>query len=236
MIVAALLLLLGQGLAGGVVFGIALGLAAAVMPYLFDPIPTPLARDQWPMRLPILRRLARLRSWANPFYVEAITLRSPYRPTYCATELGAALLPFPWFPIRQPNIAGRVRGTEFVLKRMTFWADGGRPTAAGRFADATPGTLIQLHVAAPAVGAYFFMIFIIAIVALVVLALFAAVTSPGVPVALGIGLVALLILIVMAFVVSPLSPKVPFVRLTPEGDRYVAFFADVLGAEFLSRD
>ena len=236
MIVAAVLFLLGQGLSGGLVFGIALGLAAVVTPYLFDPIPTPLARDQWPMRLPILRRLARHRSWANPFYVEGITLRSPYRPIYCATELGAALLPFPWFPIRQPNIAGRVRGTDFVLKRMTFWADGGRPTAAGRFAETTPGTLIQLHVAAPAVGAYFFMIFTIAIVALVVLALFAAVTSQGVPVALVIGLVALLILIVMAVVVSPLSPNVPFVRLTSEGDRFVAFFAEVLSADLVSRD
>ena len=120
---------------------------------------------------------------------------------------------------------------------MTYWADGGRPTAAGRFADAAPGTLIQLHVAAPAVGAYFFMIFTIAIVALVILALYAAVTSPGVPVALlVIGLVALLILIVMALVVSPLSPKVPFVRLTAEGDRYVAFFSDLLSADFVSRD
>jgi len=188
------------------------------------------------MRAPILRWLGRLRSWANPFYVEAITLRSPYRPSYCATELGAALLPFPWLPIKPPNIAGRVRGTEFVLKRMTLWADGGRPTAAGRLADAAPGTVIQLHVAAPAAGAYFLLIFMTAIVALMVLALFAAVTSPGVPVALVIGLAALLILIIMAVVVSPLSPKVPFVRSTPEGDRFVAFLAEVLSADLVSRD
>src|SRR6266705_3584050 len=76
-IVAASLLWLGQGFAGAVALGIAFALAAVVAPYLFDPIPSPLARDPWPMRAPILRRLGRLRSWANPLYVETITLRSP---------------------------------------------------------------------------------------------------------------------------------------------------------------
>jgi hypothetical protein len=235
-VVAGLLLWSGQGPAGAVVFGVAVGFAAVVAPYLFDPIPIPLAREQWPMRVPILRRLGRLRSWINPFYVETITLRSPYRPNYCATELGAALLPFPWLPIKPPNIAGRVRGTDFVLKRMTLWADGGRPTAAGRFADAAPGTLIQLRVAAPAVGAYFLLLFTTAMAGLVIVALAAAVVSARVPVALVIGAAALLILMVLGVVASPLSPKVSFIRSAPEGDRFVAFFADVLNADLVTRD
>jgi len=228
----------GHGLPSAIVFGMALGLGVILVPYMFDPIPVPLSREHIPMRAPVLRRLCRIRHWANPFYVETIVLRSPYRPAYCGAELAAAVLRFPWFPIAQPNIAGRVSGSGFVLKRMTFWADGGRPTAAGRFVAEAPGTVIKLRVAAPAVGVYFLLIFMAAMAALVIAATFAAITSPAarVPVAVIIGIAALMVLAIMAIVAAPLSPKVRFIRQTPEGDRYVAFFSDVLGAEVVSRE
>jgi hypothetical protein len=51
-----------------------------------------------------------------------------------------------------------------------------------------------------------------------------------------IGAAALLILIVLGVVASPLSPKVSFIRATPEGDRFIAFFTDVLNADLVTRD
>jgi hypothetical protein len=237
-IIAGLLALTGHRDAGTIVLGIALGLVVTVATYLFDPIPAPLSRENWLMRAPILSRLARIRHWANPFYVEAITLRSPYRPSYCSSELSASIISFPWFPIKAPNIAGRVTGRRFVLKRVTFWADGGRPTAAGEFADAEPGTRIDLHVAAPAVGVYFFLLFTVMVVAMAAAFAFglAISTRTLTPVALVIGAAAFVVLIVFAIVGSPLSPKVPFLGQPPESDRYVAFFRDVLGADVTSRE
>ena len=237
-IIAGLLALTGHRDAGTVVLGIALGLVITVSPYLFDPIPAPLSREHWLMRAPILSRLARVRHWANPFYVEAITFRSPYRPSYCSSELSAAVIPFPWFPIKPPNIAGRVKGTRFVLKRVTFWADGARPTAAGEFADAEPGTRIDLHVAAPAVGVYFFLLFTVMVLAIAAaFAVGLAMSTRAVtPIALVVGAAALVVLVIFAIVGSPLSPKVPFLGQPAESDRYVAFFRDVLGADVTSRE
>ena len=66
----------GQSPLGALAIGAALGALLVLLPLMFDPIPTPLSREQWPIRLPVLRRLARIRHWANPFYVEQITLHS----------------------------------------------------------------------------------------------------------------------------------------------------------------
>jgi hypothetical protein len=236
-IVAVLLALTGRDVASAVGFGIALGLAATVTPYLFDPIPTPLSRDHWLMRAPILRRLTRVRHWANPLYVELITLRSPYRVPYCGSELSAAILTFPWLPVRPPNIAGRVTGTHFVLKRMTFWADGGRPTAAGELVGVEGGTRIDLHVAAPAVGAYFLLFFIFGVIALVVAVIVGTVGAGAVaPAVVIVGAAALVVLGVFAIVASPLSPRVALLGQSAESDRYVAFFGDVLAADVISRE
>ena len=237
-VIAGLLLWRGQQFASAVVFGIALGLAATAAPFLFDPVPLPLSRQHLPMRLPFFRTLCRVRYWANPFYVESITLRSPYRPTYCSEQLKAAVLPFPWLPIAQRNIAGRILGTGFVLKRFTLWADSGRPTAAGRFVDAQPGTLIELRVAAPAVGVYFLLILGTVMAAFAIAAGVTAVTSAPsrTPALLIVSAAAVVVLVIMAIVASPLSPNLPFVRQRSEADRYIAFFSEVLGADLVSRD
>ncbi len=217
--------------------GAALGGLLVLLPFMFDPFPFPLEREQWPLRLPILRRLSRRRHWANLFYVEVITFRSPLRPPYCAEQLSAALLKFPWFPVQRHNFAGWTNDGRFVLKRLTMWANGMRPTAAGRFEDAHPGTTIQLSVAAPAVGAYIFMTFLFVFVGALFLLGFALGTRSQTS---AIGLVLLvfamifLTLAVTALFASPIP--LPIARAPSEADRYVKFFNEVLGADLVSRE
>src|SRR5205823_1954211 len=72
----------------------------------------------------------------------------------------------------------------FVLKRTTWWHDGMRPTGAGRFVDSGPGTDIVLSVAAPAIGAYFLLLFLTIALTFMVTAIVAATVRPpqaGIP-------------------------------------------------------
>src|SRR5712691_5889499 len=97
----------GADAIGALSTGAALGGFLVLLPFLYDPFPFPLSREQWPMQLAILRDLGRRRHWANFFYIELITLRSAWRPSYCAEQLSTAMLKFPWVPvIGAHNFAG----------------------------------------------------------------------------------------------------------------------------------
>jgi hypothetical protein len=217
--------------------GAALGGLLVLVPFMYDPFPFPLTREQLPLRLPILRGLARRRHWANPFYVEVLTLRSPLRPSFCAEQLSAALLKFPWFPVQRHNFAGWTKDSRFVLKRLTLWANGMRPTASGRFDDGHPGTTIHLSVAAPAVGAYIFLVFFVVFAAAFLLLAVALGTRPqrsAADLALLVFGMILLTFAVTALFASPIP--LPIARAPSEADRYVSFFDEILGADVVSRE
>jgi hypothetical protein len=192
------------------------------------------------MQLPGLKTLARLRHWANPFYVEVVKLRSPYRPSYCESELSSALLSFPWFPFAPVhNFAGWVDQRSFVMKRVTLYANGMRPTASGEFEDAAPGTRITLRVAVPAPAAYFVVSFVIVVLVFGTIAFVGGWgTQGGQIAALIAGVFALVVFGFFAIAGSPVPGPLFSVFLTPqsEADRCIAFFAEVLGAEVISRD
>jgi len=80
----------GQGWGGALFTGVALATAFVVAAQLWTPFPPPLMREHWPMRLPIMRTLARRRHWANPFYAEVLSLRCPWRPAYASEVLQAS--------------------------------------------------------------------------------------------------------------------------------------------------
>ena len=239
-ILSAVFIWSGQAVPAAVTSGIALGLAISVAAYLFTPIPRPISREGAILRLPGFRTLARLRHWANPFYVEVVKLRSPYRPSYCESELASELLRFPWFPVAPVhNFAGWIDQRSFVMKRVTLWANGMRPTASGELDDAGPGTLITLRVAVPAPGAYFVVIFLFLLLLLGAIAIVGGWGTPGGKVAALIaGLFALFVFGFFAIAGSPVPGPLVSFFLTPqsEADRYVAFFSEVLGAEVISRD
>jgi len=192
------------------------------------------------MQLPGLKKLARLRHWANPFYVEVVKLRSPYRLSYCESELSSALLRFPWFPFAPVhNFAGWVDRRSFVMKRITLFANGMRPTASGEFEDASPGTAITLRVAVPSPAAYFVFFFLFVLIVFGSAALIGGWGTRGGQVgALIAGLFALLVFGFFAIAGSPVPGPLFSFFLKPqsEADRYIAFFGDVLGAEVVSRD
>jgi hypothetical protein len=239
-VVAVIAFVRGQSAVGALGIGTALGGLIVLIPFIFDPIPFPLSRAQWPMRLPILRRLAGRRHWANPFYVELMTLHSALRPDYCAQQLSAALIKFPWLPIQSESFAGWTKADRFVLKRITWWHNGMRPTAAGRFEDAPPGTDVVVWVAAPAVGAYFFLVLLIVVALLVLLAVYAvarrALEAGDSPTSLALVVLAgvLMTLVVTGLFASPIP--IPLGRSRTEGDRYVTFFDDVLAATVIARE
>lgn len=234
-VIAVIALRNGADLFGAIGVGAAVGGLLVLVPFMFDPFPFPLTREQWPMKMPVLRGLTHNRHWANIFYVDVIRFRTDLRPQYCADQLSGSLLKFPWLPLEQHNIAGWVRGNRFVLKRLTWWANGMRPTASGRFDDAKPGTAILLSVAAPAVGTYIFLGFLVLFGSLLVVVSFALATQLGRAdlVLIVFGMI-LLTFVFTALFASPVPP--PIARLSSEGDRYIAFFCDVLGASVISRE
>ena len=239
-VVAVIAIVRGQSVVGALGIGAALGGLIVLVPFVFDPIPFPLSRAQWPMRLPILRLLARRRHWANPFYVELMTLHSAWRPDYCAQQLSAALIKFPWLPVQSQSFAGWTRADRFVLKRITWWHNGMRPTAAGRFEDVPPGTNVVVWVAAPAVGAYFFLLLLIVVALLLLLAVYAvarrALEAGDSPTTLALVVLAgiLMTVVITGLFASPIP--FPLGQATTEGDRYIKFFDDVLGASVIARE
>jgi hypothetical protein len=99
------------------------------------------------------------------------------------------------------------------------------------------GTRIDLHVGAPAVGAYFLLFFTVGVIALVVAVIVGTVGAGAVaPAVVIVGAAALVVLGVFAIVASPLSPRVALLGQSAESDRYVAFFGDVLAADVISRE
>jgi hypothetical protein len=225
----------GQSLGGSLFTGVAVATAFVVLAQLWTPFPTPLMREHWPMRLPIMRTLAKRRHWANPFYAEVLSLRCPLRPAYASELLLASVLRFPWLPIGSQDIAGYVDKDRFLLKRMTFAANGARPTAFGRLRDAEPGTNLEVTVAAPAATAYFLialMLLAVGLLLLFVLGSYGIVghTAEG---PLPYVVVAGLVLVTLVFGVA--AAPVPIGRGRSEADRYVEFFAAVLGAELVAR-
>ncbi len=138
-------------------------------------------------------------------------------------------------PIGSQDIGGYVDKDRFLLKRVTFAANGARPTAFGRLRDAEPGTNLEVTVAAPAATVYFLIGLMLLAAGLLVLFLLgsfgiAGHTAPG---PLPYVVVAGLVFVTLAFGVA--TAPVPIGRGRSEADRYVEFFDLVLGAELVSR-
>lgn len=238
--IASVAFLRGQSPIAALGIGTALGGLIVLVPFMFDPFPFPLSREQWPMRLLIMRDLARKRHWANLFYVEVVTLRSAWRPSYCAEQLAAALLKFPWLPVGQHSMAGWMRGDRFVLKRITWWANGMRPTASGRLQDIGAGTTLVVWVGALAVGAYTFLVFLVMVVTFMVLlavgVVVRTVESGASPTTLVLLVFAGLLLTLVATLLFASPVPLPIGGPASEADRFIAFFDDVLGADVVSRE
>jgi hypothetical protein len=219
--------------------GVGLGLLGVLAPFLFTPIPPPLTREIWPTRMPLIGGITRLRHWANPLYVETTTLRSPYRPAYCADEIDKALLRFPWVPIPGGlNIAGYVGGDRFLFKRTTLWANGMRPTGTGRLLDGRPGTVIRLQTAVPAASVYFVLAFVLLLIVFAVVAAVGISTTPRLAILDGVaaGLIVLGVAMVIGAIFAVAASPVSLFGRRTESDHFITFLANVVGAEVISRE
>ena len=234
-LVATLLFASGQSWDGSLFAAGALATLFVVAAQLWTPFPT----------TPDARALAdapsgpanagKTKALGKSLYAEILSLRCAWRPAYASGLLAESVLRFPWIPSRSEDIAGYVDKDRFLLKRMTFWANGARPTAFGRLRDASPGTEIDVTVATPAATVYFLIGLLLLHLCLFVLILLGSLGVAGrtyggaFPFAVvgGTGLVVLL----LGVVASP----VPIGRGRSESDRYVAFFDEALGATLISR-
>jgi hypothetical protein len=218
---------------------IPLGVAALAMAFASSWFSPPLAREHGPMRLPPLQALARKRHRMNPFFVEHVTLRSPYRPEWCRAELARVLLPVPYIPGPGGAMTGLIAGERFTLRRVTLWHEGGRPLASGTMEDAEPGTLIRIRVAPPAVAIYAGFVAAIWFGGFMLIMLIAGLRSQPLLTLLVLGLVAVatFLLIAVGRGITRLAALVGvhFVEV-PESDRIVQFLRDTLGADIVSRE
>ncbi len=218
---------------------IPLGVAALALAFASSWFSPPLAREHGPMRLPPLQALARTRHRLNPFFVEHVTLRSPYRPEWCRTELARVLLPAPYIPGPAGAMTGLLAGERFTLRRVTLWHDGGRPLASGTLEDAEPGTWIRIRVAPPAAAIYVGFVMAVWIGGIMLIALIAGLQSQPLVTLLALAAIAVatLLFIAVGGAIKRLAEMfgVRFVD-TPESDRIVQFLRETLAADIVSRD
>jgi hypothetical protein len=234
-----LLVVVHESPARALLIAIPVGVAALALAFASSWFSPPLARDHAPMRLPPLQALARTRHRLNPFFVEHVTLRSPYRPEWCRTELERVLLPAPYIPGPAGAMTGLVAGDRFTLRRVTLWHDGGRPLASGTLESAEPGTLIAMRVAPPAVAVYVAFAMAIWFGGFILVALIAGLLSQPLVTLLVLGAVAVavFVLVVVGGALKRLAERLGmhFVDVA-ESDRIVEFLHDALGADVVSRE
>src|SRR5439155_512217 len=148
----------------------------------------------------------------------------------------------PWSDYRDR----RVRARPVTSRRPRHRRGAGRlaraPAAHVR-PDSGPGTDIVLSVAAPAIGAYFlllFLLFLTIALTFMVTAIVAATVRPpqaGIPPPLLVLIILGGALLTFAFIALFASPvPIPLGKTRTEGDEFIDFFGDVLGADVVSRE
>ncbi|MDQ6720133.1 MAG: hypothetical protein M3003_04975 [Candidatus Dormibacteraeota bacterium] len=238
-IFVVLLVVVHESPAQALLIALPVGVAALALAFALSWFSPPLGRDHAPMRLPPFKALARRRHRWNPFFVEHVTMRSPYRAEWCRTELARVLLSAPYIPGPRGAMTGLVGADRFTLRRVTLWHDDGRPLASGTLKDAEPGTLIRMRVAPPAVSVYLTFAIALWIGALVVIGFIGALLTQPVVTLLALAAVVVLVLGLIAVGAGLLRLAarlgVHFIDV-PESDRIVEFLQGAFGADVVSRE
>jgi hypothetical protein len=109
------------------------------------------------MRLPLVGRLADVKTWWNPLWIEEFDLVTPHRPAALVSLLDEQLPPVPGLALADRTgwrAAGYVWSNGFTLYRVTFWHNGFRAMGTGAMTWEGVATRIRLRVAIGRLTAY----------------------------------------------------------------------------------
>lgn len=120
--------------------------------------PQAISRRSWLMRLPLLGRLADVKAWWNPLWIEEFELVTPNRPAVVASMLDERLPSVPGHAIWDLSgwrAAGYVWLGGFTVYRVAIPSNGFRAMGTGTVTWEAPVTRIRLRVAIGRWTAYF---------------------------------------------------------------------------------
>ena len=124
--------------------------------------PQAISRRSWLMRLPFLGRLADVKAWWNPLWIEEFELVTPHRPAVVASMLDERLPSVPGLALWDLagwRAAGYVWSGGFSLYRVTVSGNGFRALGTGIVTPEPPVTRIRLRVAIGRWTAYALLLF-----------------------------------------------------------------------------
>ncbi len=116
--------------------------------------PQALSKRSWLMRVPLLGRLADVKTWWNPLWIEEFDLITPHRPAAIASLLDEQLPSVPGLAFAGSRAAGYVWSDGFTVYRLTvvgrwtayamllfylLWALGGVLALVGSIATVAEG-------------------------------------------------------------------------------------------------
>lgn len=114
------------------------------------------------MRVPLLGRLADVRTWWNPLWIEEFDLITPHRPAAIVSLLDEQLPPVPGLALADLagwRAAGYVWSNGFTVYRVAFGHNGFRPMGTGAMTWEGVATRIRLRVAVGRLTAYGMLLF-----------------------------------------------------------------------------
>ena len=199
--------------------------------------PQALSKRSWLMRVPLLGRLADVKTWWNPLWIEEFDLITPHRPAAIASLLDEQLPSISGLSLADlsARAAGYVWSDGFTVYRLTVGYNGFRAMGTGAFVWEGPATRIRLRVAVGRWTAYAMLLFYVLWALGGVLALVGSVVtvvegrfSIWLPV-IGVGLL-VGPLVIFALLAGRGERKTPRSR---ESEFILAFLRDAIGAELV---
>ena len=195
--------------------------------------PQALSKRSWLMRVPLLGRLADLKTWWNPLWIEEFDLITPHRPAAIASLLDEQLPSVPGLAFAGSRAAGYVWSDGFTVYRLTVGHNGFRAMGTGAIVWEGPATRIRLRVAVGRWTAYAMLLFYLLWALGGVLALVGSIATVAegrfsiwFPV-IGVGLL-VGPLVIFALLAGRGERKMPRSR---ESEFILAFLRDAIGAE-----
>ncbi len=113
------------------------------------------------MRVPLLGRLADVKTWWNPLWIEEFDLITPHRPAAIASLLDEQLPSVSGLSLADltRRATGYVWSDGFTVSRLTVWHNGFRAMGTGAMVWEGPATRIRLRVAVGRWTAYAMLLF-----------------------------------------------------------------------------
>ena len=189
------------------------------------------------MRVPLLGRLADVKTWWNPLWIEQFDLITPHRPAAIASLLDEQLPSISGLSLTDlsARAAGYVWSDGFTVYRLTVGYNGFRAMGTGAFVWEGPATRIRLRVAVGRWTAYAMLLFYVLWALGGVLALVGSVVtvvegrfSIWLPV-IGVGLL-VGPLVIFALLAGRGERRMPRSR---ESEFILGFVRDAIGAELV---